>query len=300
MNLFEEEIDSVHIIESLRENDQETGTLLYDHIKDRIVTKLHVVENTDDLFEKLDNVLESISADKCFVLNIESHGNKAGIQIGNGDYVSWREVLPYLKKLNKKTNTRMIVLNSSCFGGYFCFQSTITEYAPAFASIGSDRKINSDRLLKANKKIFDLAFAGKNMEEIKQSVNDYLEVQDDNYSFVSVYDVFVQSWTKYVKESCSPMGVVHRILFNNDVFEQYANETGKPKKWFQEKYVQGILEKNKIEEKYNELRDVFLGCGTNPESYERFYLDFDEIYEEANLNDLYKQFISEISRENSL
>lgn len=143
------------IIESLRENDKKTGTLLNSELlklKKIQEPSLKTILFTINSKEKLISLLESIIAiqkNKGILphLHFEVHGYENGLELNNGDRIDWSELMKYFVRINYLTKNYLIIYLSVCFGSAILKSINPLGRAPFAAVITPAKKINEGQIL---------------------------------------------------------------------------------------------------------------------------------------------------------
>lgn len=216
------------------------------------------------------------------LLFIEVHGSIAGIEIGE-DCVTWGEITSALRLINEKSCMGLTVVFSCCYGVYYFRQTSITDRVPYYVMFGVDKSIHEQRLLDTNKRLVDGFKVGLSLDEIESECNTYLHIHDINITYLEAGDMFVNAFDNYIKNECKPQELSRRT---KDCYKLLKASTKPPfiaYDEFKRIYIDVILSKKFSEEKYNEIRDRFLMTDVYPELFERFHIDFDEMYENTNM-----------------
>ena len=144
----------IHVIESLRPNDEKTEQNLYnDFLKhqptryDGLHVDLKVVSQKDEFLQYLKSLRDtSFVYDYNPIIHIEAHGCEDGIQLTSYEVVKWDEIEPILREINVAKNMNLLVTMGTCKGGYFTKRMTPPDYAPVFGIVGPLQDIDSPKL----------------------------------------------------------------------------------------------------------------------------------------------------------
>ncbi len=112
------------IIESLRENDKKTGSLLNSeilklkkHQRPDLKTEVFSIHSKNDLISLLESII-SFQEKTGFIphLHFEVHGFPNGLELSNGDRINWSELMEYFAKINFLTKNYLVIYLAVCFG----------------------------------------------------------------------------------------------------------------------------------------------------------------------------------------
>ena len=96
------------IIESLRENDKKTGSILQSELlklkkfqNPDLKTTLFSINSKIELISLLESII-SIQEKTGFIphLHFEIHGFENGLELSNGDHINWSELMEYFSQIN--------------------------------------------------------------------------------------------------------------------------------------------------------------------------------------------------------
>ena len=143
------------IIESLKENDKKTGSILYDEtIKYKKFSEIHFtsylykISTRNELFKILEHIIEKVKNDKFFpLLHLEMHGYEKGIELASNEIVKWVELMDYFRQINVLLSNRLIIMLSMCKGIFIGSSIDPSKRAPFNYIIGANSEIYEDELL---------------------------------------------------------------------------------------------------------------------------------------------------------
>lgn len=143
------------IIESLKENDKQTGTILHDEtikykkfIESNLSSYLYRIKTREELFQTLNEIIEKIKNDKLFpILHLEMHGFENGIQLASNEIVRWDELMEFFREINILLSNELVIMMSMCMGVSIISYIDPSKRAPFRAIIGTTREIDEIELL---------------------------------------------------------------------------------------------------------------------------------------------------------
>lgn len=287
MKVAEQKITKVYVVESLRGGDLSTGTIILDEIKSKNNQVERSYQNVSDqlqLMSHLDLIAREASESDGILLFIEVHGSMDGIDAGT-DKVPWGELTDYLKRINEACVMGLVVVFSCCYGVYYFRETSITGRAPYYVMFGVDKSIYENRLLETNKILVKGVVKNHPLDRIVDNCNSYLHLHDINLTCLEAGDLFVNAFHNFITNECKPENLDHKA---NDCYKLLKQSTQPPYMPFSDfkvLYIKFILNRENNEDKYNQIRDRFLMTDIDGELYQRFHVDFDEMYEKTNMED---------------
>lgn len=285
MKIGEQEINKVFVIESLRENDMSTGTKIKKHIcflEPNADVKYSNCTTKLAFLQYLDEILNTVSCDDGILLFIEVHGSVSGIELG-GEFVAWSDLTTKFQAINERSHMGLAVVFSCCYGVHFYKQTSILGRSPYYVMFGVDNSIYDDRLLKMNQTLVDGFYQSEDLSKIVNRTNIQLNIHDVNLTYLEAGDLLVGAFTNYFTKQLSIQPLLKRF---EETYQEYRRITlEKPMNHSQYKkhYFEFIFNRETLENGFNDIRDRFLMTDLDGTLYERFYVDFDEVYNSLNL-----------------
>jgi len=135
----------IAIIESLPENEKQTGEELFNTTlkyitfqKQFLENELYKVDNKKNFLNILLKIYEKAKREnKFYFLHFEVHGNDNGVILKNNDFVSWSEILPLLRNLNILYKNNLSVYLAVCKGNSLMKYIEPNDRSPFGLIIGS-------------------------------------------------------------------------------------------------------------------------------------------------------------------
>ncbi|KJG19292.1 hypothetical protein UB37_19085 [Photobacterium iliopiscarium] len=296
MKIGEQEISKVFVVECLRESDMSTGTKIKQYIlvqePNADVSYLNCTTKLDFL-QHLDEILNVATCDDGFLLFIEVHGSVEGIELG-GDLVAWGELTTKLQSINERLHMGLVIVFSCCFGVHFYKQTSILGRSPYYVMFGVNNSIYADRLLKMNQTLVDGFYRSDNLLEIEDHANIQLNIHDVKLTHLEAGTLLVGAFTNYFTDQLS----IERLLVRfEETYKEYRRMTLKNAmtySQYKKHYFYFIFNRETLENSFNNIRDIFLMTDLDGTLYERFYVDFDEVYSKLSVESKIKQVYREI------
>ncbi|WP_345888437.1 hypothetical protein [Shewanella algae] len=287
MKVAEQDITKVYVVESLRDGDLSTGTKILDEIKrenNQVERSYQNVSDKSHLMSHLNLIAKEASENDGILLFIEVHGSMDGIDAGI-DKVPWGELTDYLKSINETCAMGLVVVFSCCYGVYYFRETSITGRAPYYVMFGVDKSIYENRLLETNKILVKGMVENQPLDRMVDNCNSYLHLHDINLTCLEAGDLFVNAFHNYITNECKPENLNDKANDCYKLLQQSTQPPYMPFSDFKELYIKYILNRENNEEKYNQIRDRFLMTDIYGDLYQRFHVDFDEMYEKTNMED---------------
>lgn len=191
------------IIESLRENDLKTGTLLHNGLmknkkfqEPTLSSFLYTVKTKEELFQKLTEIIVRIKIDKLFpILHFEMHGFEDGIQLSSNEIVGWNELLPIFREINILLSNKLTIMMGMCRGITIAFEIDTSKRAPFNLIIGTIRDINGIELLNGYDAFYDNYFFTFDSVKSTQLMNNEIDAIQSTFTYLKAeyfFDILVE------------------------------------------------------------------------------------------------------------
>lgn len=176
-------IHKIIIIQSLREDDLKTGSRLEEDVDTfisafniNITVEIKNIENKQELIGLLNEIKSDIKRKREIpLLHIEAHGNKDGLELTNGEFLSWQELKLYLIAINIETRFNLFIVLAMCNGAYFLDALKIDDRSPCVGMLAPIKPVYPTPLLSTfinfYKKLFKTADIFKSAIHINQENN---------------------------------------------------------------------------------------------------------------------------------
>lgn len=192
------------IIESLPNEEQKTGYDLYSTIIQYktfefpdLGSEYYDINNRKDFFWLLkDLVRKAVEENFFFILHIEVHGFDDGIELKNGEEITWGEMIPYFQEINIHYNNYLFIILGICRGASILKYINPTERAPFRSLISSEKDIFLVDLIPGFEEFYKHFFfefdAIESLEKYNSVVNnpkDKLLLVSAEYCFDTIADI---------------------------------------------------------------------------------------------------------------
>jgi hypothetical protein len=189
-------INCIYVIQSLPDQETQTGTNLHDDIirrrtynLDLIRSELINVSSAFELFSSLEHLALLFHKEEVVpYLHFEIHGCKSGLVLKNGDLVEWSQLRPYLIAINYNIENNLFISLATCYGAYIFSSVELFERVPFFAYIGPYEKVKEGEVEADWSCYFDTLLTTKDFNDAIETLN--RNNQRVKYVFQTGEDVF--------------------------------------------------------------------------------------------------------------
>jgi hypothetical protein len=204
-------INTIVVIESLPDNDRQTGTELYrDIIKryaeyygNKIASHYFNGKTKNQFLAGLDFIVHNCPyMNLGIALHIEAHGlgDTTGLYLADGSSVSWEELKPKLIKVNVQSDNQLYVTMATCFGRYLHEAIDIKLQSPFSGYISASKEVYVKEILEDYSPFFEeLLKTGDILEAFK-----VLDSRKSNFIYKDVETMFngiLLDWLKNMREN---------------------------------------------------------------------------------------------------
>lgn len=180
------------IIESLTDNEKQTGTILHDELikykrfqEPNFESQLRIVESKYELILLLQEIINLQKSDGLFpYLHFEMHGHPNGLVLKNGDVMNWSDLIPMLGEINYLTKNYLMLHFGSCYSGSILKSINIEQRAPFKAIIASPYEINIRQIEQGFSAYYDDYFFSFDPKSALLKLNN--ELNDDVFFLVTI------------------------------------------------------------------------------------------------------------------
>jgi hypothetical protein len=150
------EYSHVYVIESLRPNDVNTGTELFNDVIRRRMRQrgleancsLIIVSSKIEFFAALEMIRQvEINQLANPIIHFEMHGDETGLQVSNYEIISWEELQFFLLQLNGICGNNLFVSMATCKGGYIHKAINPSAWTPFWGFMGPFEEVTDAEIL---------------------------------------------------------------------------------------------------------------------------------------------------------
>jgi len=231
------------ILESLPDHEEKTAYELHSTIIQYktyelpdLTSEFYEIKDRADLFWLLKELVrKTVEDDFLFVLHMEMHGFDNGIELKNGEEVTWGEMIPYFQEINVHFHNHLLIVLGICEGAGIIQYINPLERAPFNALISSEKKILLMHLIPGFEEFykhfffeFDAVEALEKYNAQVSDVNAHLIFVSAAYCFDQISDIERKTADKQKLKEI----FLRRLLwkkpdlqnFPNDLLDKYINK----------------------------------------------------------------------------
>lgn len=206
----------IHILQSLRPDDRETGRELnhflqgFDGADERV--DFAEVATRSELFEQLQAARADLeSTGRVPILQIEAHGCPDGIELSSGEFVEWSELKKVLTEINVLSQLNLLVVMAACWGEWLVKMVCATDRAPLWGSLGARGKINENVLLDGMKVFYSQLLSGAGVREALEAMGGGMYYEGRPFVLWPAEYFFLTTYRGYLMSECSDAAVERRV-----------------------------------------------------------------------------------------
>jgi hypothetical protein len=272
-------VGAVHIIESLRPADVQTGERLRDFLaplaqSSGLPISVHFWrESTRQAFlERLDHIAADVrDTGRAPIVHLETHGGLDGLEVA-GSVVTWADLKAPLTRINVTCRLNLLVLVGACIGLDLTKIIQIADRAPVWGLIGPLREVWDTEIEAANKAFYRTLFSGRDGGPAWRAMNDALDGSDSPFRFIGAEWMFREVMRRYFKEKCSN----ERLAKRTQTLVEVAKDDGWPAEtlpWVAEKLDAHLRDYERF---FGETKRHFFLEDLCPEHADRFKVSLEE------------------------
>jgi hypothetical protein len=270
-------LDTIHIIESIAEDQLHTGRKLRDDIEPLalgirshfISVKLHQVKTAQEFFECLRTILDHCREGHLPLLHIETHGNDDGIELASGEFLTWGDLKDPLTAINVASNLNLLVILAACEGANLLHVINPNDRAAVRFIIGPKRKAKAVEMERATVAFYKTLFGRGDGIAAWKAMNAEIGT-GETFSIFAADVMFIYVFRQYLKTLCTPEELKNRE--NRRVLDAVVKGV-QDLKQFRKFFGEYIRE---YERDFARLKERFFLCDLYPENMERFDLSFQD------------------------
>jgi hypothetical protein len=181
------------IIESLPNDEKKTGYELHSTIIKYktfefpdLSSDFYDINDRKDFFWLLKELVrKAVEENYFFSLHIEVHGFDDGIELKNGEEITWGEMIPYLQDINIHYHNYLFIVLGICRGASIVKYINPSERAPFRALISSEKDIFLIDLIPGFEEFYKHFFFEFDAIESLEKYNSVINNPEDKLLFVS-------------------------------------------------------------------------------------------------------------------
>lgn len=216
------QFNTIYIIESLPDNEHQTGEMLFNDIVKRNAertglhhTKLLKLDTKVSFITGLETIKSySLKGFHPFI-HFEIHGSnkKNGLILKSGEIILWKELANLTRQINIITKNNLVISFATCYGAYFLSEIKALESAPFCGCVSTTGILYEDEIITRFTKFFETLFEVKNFDLAVERLNttDGLPYK---FKFLTAEEFFVDLVETMTNEDFNSKHIKYRMWVN--------------------------------------------------------------------------------------
>lgn len=213
--------NKIWVIESLEEDEEKTGTKLYDDCISRIPYRhpslksdIKWLSSKTDWDGLMDSIEREAETGIIPLLHIEIHGeeNGGGLVLNSGELISVEELCASFRRINKACGSNLFVTLAVCKGLWLMQGMTLDQPMPFCGAIGSFFDLNPYDIRLSYAEFYDRFADTFNIADAYTALVNANNYQGREYRYYSADEVFCNAYQGYLDNNCSAVAVAQRAV----------------------------------------------------------------------------------------
>jgi hypothetical protein len=233
------EFSHIFVIESLRPEDELTGTRLFNRAIYPGMLEKGLENNCDhfkvatkqDFFNSLSDIKEKIISDEVYpIIHLEMHGSKNGLQVTSFERITWLELQPILIELNVLCKNNLFLTMATCYGGYIYNAISPRYQSPFWGFVGPFEKVQEDEILADFTNFYYEFLNTLNLNAAETALHRQNYPNASKFRFQNIEFAFKKVYENYETKHLTPERVEERLT----QLEEEFRKTGEYEEWTSE------------------------------------------------------------------
>ncbi|WP_291138342.1 hypothetical protein [Flavobacterium sp. UBA7663] len=247
----------VAVIQSLSSDEKQTGKELFETTlkyisfsKNYLENDFFDVSNSEDFFKVFTELIKkAVTENKFYFLHFEIHGSEYGIELKNGDFITWKQLLEPLRELNILYKNQLSIYLAVCHGNTLLRSIEPLKRSPFAFIIGSFFEIYNSDILNGFEKFYSIFFENFKIEYALQEMKKTCKKSD----FTIITSNYVIDTLLEMESKSNEKEKLIKML--NETFDQDSKIEKKLAEEIKEKIIQEF-ENHKIDKDYFLMNDL--------------------------------------------
>lgn len=218
---------TIHIVEWLRRGNPTTGEgadrptghetylelkSLLDTVEPRVEVDFHAVSSSAGFLACLRSIEDDFHVSgRVPLLQIETHGDEAGIGISDIDGLTWPELMKALTPLNQATGVRLPVVLAACHGIWGIKMSQPMERSPFLFLVGPNRIVSPGEVVRGMRAFYQGIFRHKDGTRAMQMLNSIVDPDRATFAIFTAEKLFRDVWDTYFEMTSTETQIAARV-----------------------------------------------------------------------------------------
>lgn len=201
--------NKIYVIESLQEDERQTGKELYDDIINRrscchsaLDTEYVQVPSLADWSFTIKRIIQEVKDNQVIpILHLELHGssNHDGLVLAKGNLIPWRDFVSDMRCINIETQNNLFITMGICFGMDILYYTSLEEPSPFWGIIGSLYALQNDDIYIRYSEFYDEFLQSFDLTKSLERLFQANPNRPQEYSFVNAPELFRVVYKNYLK-----------------------------------------------------------------------------------------------------
>ncbi len=269
--------NAIAVLESLRESDKlRTGRRLFETVllprvtQTGFVASYYSIASRTEFFAALADVQSAAAAGQRPVLHLESHGGENGIELSNGESVTWAELAGPLEGINRLSRMNLLVFLAACDGFNIVRSLHPTRRSPAWAIIGPTSSVSPLELQEATEAFYSALMTTESLRTALNGLNGTDEISRWRHRIQWAETMFCTVFKAYIDQAGGPTHIQQRVTMIQRTAKQQLRSQPLP-------VSRRALERHLSDHpaRFSDTRTRFLMLDLFPENARRFNMTFE-------------------------
>lgn len=215
------EFSHIFVIESLRPEDELTGTRLFNRaIYPGMLDKSleancdHItVVSKEDFFNAISSIRTKVELDNISpIIHLEMHGSKSGLQLTSYERITWEELQPILIELNVLCKNNLFLTMATCYGGYIYNAISPRYPSPFWGFVGPYEAVTEDEVLADFTNFYFEFLNSLNLNKAVTALHKQNAPNASKFKFQNVEFSFQLVYKNYERKHLAPERIEERLV----------------------------------------------------------------------------------------
>lgn len=234
------EFSHIFVIESLRTEDELTGTRLFNRAIYPGMADKNLEANCDhitviskkDFFNAISRIRAKVISNNISpIIHLEMHGSKNGLQLTSYERITWEELQPILIELNVLCKNNLFLTMATCYGGYIYNVISPKLQAPFWGFVGPMDKVDEDEVLADFTNYFFELLNSLDVNIAENALHRQNAPNASKFRFQNTEFAFKKAYSNYEQNHLTPERIEERLT----QIEEEFRKTGEYQDWSSEK-----------------------------------------------------------------
>lgn len=193
--------------------------------------RLLIVYDRIEFMRVMENIRQSLIYELAYpVIHFEMHGDENGLELTNGELISWDELRFHLLQLNGICQNNLLVTMATCKGGYIFKTIKLDAWTPFWGFVGPFEIVNTEEVMSNYTAFYDEFLRTENLDQAVKALGEGNPGLIPVFRFMNTELVFEQAYRNYEESHLTPQRVEERanellsILRAKAAFQGYSDE----------------------------------------------------------------------------